>query len=132
MPPRLIDNLEEMTLINAITEKIIGCAFKVSNTLGYGFLEKVYENALAHEIRKTGLEVTQQAELDVTYDGVPVGHFYADMLVANKVLIEVKVARELDEVHVAQCLNNLRATGLQLCLLINFGKKRAQIERVVQ
>jgi GxxExxY protein len=115
---------------NQISEKIIGCAFAVSNSLGSGFLEKVYENALAHELRKAGLAVAQQHPIIVRYDGVIVGEYVADLLVELRVLVELKHGRVIDDVHLAQCLNYLKATGLQLCLLINFGKPRVEIRRI--
>ncbi|MCX5727089.1 MAG: GxxExxY protein, partial [Candidatus Saganbacteria bacterium] len=106
------------------------CAFKVSNTLGNGFLEKVYENALAHELRKSGAHVMQQHPLNVIYDGVVVGEYVADLLVKDSVLIELKAVKELDNIHKAQCINYLKATGLKVCLLINFGQKKVQIKRI--
>jgi len=117
--------------LNLISEKIIGCAYKVGNTLGAGFLEKVYENALAHEIRKAGLSVDQQAAIKVVYDGFVVGDYFADLLVEKCVVVELKVVKELDSVHLVQCLNYLRATRLSLCLLINFYRPRIEIKRVV-
>jgi GxxExxY protein len=118
--------------LNPITEKIIGCAFKVSATLGVGFLEKVYENALAHELRKAELKVEQQKRVHVFYDGVDVGYYDADLLVEDKVLVEVKSAKALEDANLAQCLNYLRATGLSLCLLLNFGTPRVTVKRVVR
>ena len=117
--------------LNLISEKIIGCAYKVGNTLGVGFLEKVYENALAHEIRKAGLSVDQQAAIKVVYDSVVVGDYFADLLVEKSVVVELKVVKELDSVHLVQCLNYLRATSLSLCLLINFYRPKVEIRRVV-
>ena len=114
-----------------LTQKIIGCAYKVSNTLGSGFLEKVYENAYAREISKSGLKVQQQYPIKVFYDGDMVGEFAADLLVEETVLIELKAVRELDEIHMAQAMNYLKATGLQICLLINFGKPKVEIRRIV-
>lgn len=107
--------------LKPLTEMIIGCAFRVSNTLGAGFLEKVYENALAHELRKSGLDVRQQCSVNVMYDGVVVGEFVADLIVED-VLIELKAVRSLDDFHLAQCLNYRKATRLPLCLLLNFGQ----------
>jgi GxxExxY protein len=115
--------------LNELTELIIGCAFTVSNTLGSGFLEKVYENALVHELRKRGLEADPQHEIPVYYDGVVVGQFFADILVEKKVIIELKTARDDHEIFVAQCLNYLKATGLPICLLLNFGKPRLEVKR---
>jgi GxxExxY protein len=116
--------------LNKLTERIIGCAFKVSNQLGCGFLEKVYENALAYEMTKQGTRVQQQHPINVYYDGILVGEFFADLLVEEAVLIELKAVEAFHDVHVAQCLNYLKATGFTLCLLINFGKPRAEIKRL--
>ena len=116
--------------INKITEKVIGCAYQVSNSLGIGFVEKVYENALAHEIRKAGLKVFQQSPIKVMYDDILVGDFLADMLVEGTVLIELKAVSMLKYEHTAQSLNYLRASGLEICLLINFGTTRVQIKRL--
>ncbi len=112
------------------TERIIGCAFEVSNTLGTGFVEKVYENAHAHEMRKSGLRVLQQFPMKVSYDGIVVGEFVADELVEDAVLVELKAVAGLNEEHVAQALNYLRATGLPACLLINFGTSKLQVRRL--
>ena len=116
--------------INEVSERVIGCAFAVSNALGSGFLEKIYENALAHELRKAGLSVVQQHAMVARYDGVVVGQYVADLLVESLVLVELKHARGIDDVHLAQCLNYLRVTGLPLCLLLNFGKPRVAIRRI--
>jgi GxxExxY protein len=109
--------------INQVTQAVIGAAFRVGNTLGHGFLEKVYENALAHELRKMGLRVRQQHPIPVFYDGVRVGKFDCDLLVEETVLVELKSVRAWDDAHTAQCLNYLTATRLPLCLLINFGQR---------
>ncbi len=117
--------------LNDVTHRILGCAFTVSNQLGCGFLEKVYENALAHELRKNGLKAAQQQSVQVFYDGVVVGDYSVDVLVEEQVLVELKAVKALDEVHVAQCLNYLRATRLPVCLLMNFGKPRLEYKRLV-
>ncbi|MBI1786462.1 MAG: GxxExxY protein [Acidobacteria bacterium] len=114
-----------------ITETIIGCAFRVANSLGCGFLEKVYENALAHELKKAGLHVEQQRAIDVRYDGVVVGSYVADLLVDGMVLVELKTVKGLDDVHLAQCLNYLKATDLRICLLFNFATPKLDIRRIV-
>ena len=117
--------------LNELTKKIIGCAYEVSNALGIGFVEKVYENAYAHEMRKKdGLSVLQQYPITVKYDGVVVGDFFADLLVNERVLIELKAVSKLNDAHMAQALNYLRATGFETCLLINFGKTRIEIRRL--
>jgi GxxExxY protein len=117
--------------LDEITERVIGCAFAVANTLGTGFLERIYENALAHELTKAGLVVEQQIAIRVEYDDVTVGSYVAGLLVENAVLVEVKVVRALDTNHDAQCLNYLRATGLTVCLLMNFANPRLEIRRRV-
>ena len=114
-----------------VSERIIGCAFTVANTLGIGFFEKVYENALAHELRKAGLCVRQQHGILVHYDGIVVGHYAADLLVEDLVLVELKAVSALEPSHRAQCLNYLKATGMPLCLLLNFGRPRLEIKRLV-
>jgi GxxExxY protein len=115
---------------NRLTERIIGCAFQVLNTLGAGFLEKVYENALAHELRKFGLAIVQQQGITVMYDGVIVGQYNVDLLVDKTVIVELKAIKSLDTAHTAQCIDYLKATGLHLCLLLNFGKPRLEIQRI--
>ena len=113
-----------------LTQKVIQCAFTVSNTLGCGFLEKVYENALAHELRNAGLQVQQQYGITVYYDGAAVGDYTADLLVESVLLIELKAVKDLDDIHLAQCLNYLKATNLRLCLLMNFAKPKVEIRRI--
>ncbi len=117
--------------LNVLSGNVIGCAFTVLNTLGAGFLEKVYENALTHELRKARFAVAQQRGVTVMYDGAVVGEYFVDLMIENMLLVELKTAKALDEAHRAQCVNYLKATGLQLCLLLNFGKPRLEIKRVV-
>ena len=114
-----------------VTESIIGCAYKVSNVLGAGFLERVYENALAIELRNAGLHIEQQRPLKVLYDGEIVGDYIADLLVEDAVLVELKATKSIDDIHLAQCLNYLRASKLQVCLLINFGRPRVEVKRII-
>lgn len=116
--------------LDSITARIIGCAHRVSNTLGIGFVEKIYENAHAHEMRKDGLNVVQQYPVRVMYDGILVGQFFVDTLVEGLVLVELKAVSGLLNEHIAQALNYLRATGLPACLLINFGQPKIQIRRL--
>jgi GxxExxY protein len=123
-------NADALTL-NRISQRTIGCALTVSNTLGCGFLEKVYENALTYELRHAGLTVCQQAGVTVRYRGVVVGKYIADLLIEQAVAVELKAVRELDNVHRAECMNYLRASNLRLCLLLNFGRPRLQIHRLV-
>ncbi|HUO28902.1 MAG TPA: GxxExxY protein [Bryobacteraceae bacterium] len=116
---------------NEITRAIIGGAYTVANTLGPGFLEKVYENALAQELRSAGLNVEQQKSLKVYYRDIVVGEYAADLLVEGLVVVELKAVRAFDDIHLAQCLNYLKATGLKVGLLFNFGTQKVQIKRVV-
>ena len=124
-------NANEIKL-NELSEKIIGAAFEVSNILGVGFLEKVYENALNIELELRGLQAQQQAPLKVYYKDELVGDYFADILVENEIIIELKTVKEFDDIHIAQCLNYLKITGLKLCLLINFSKPRVDIKRIVR
>ena len=123
---------EHKSQIDRLTEEVIGCAFTVSNRLGCGFLEKVYENALVIELRKAGLRVAQQQLMKVLYDEVVVGTYLADVVVEDSVLVEIKAVKLPDKIHSAQCLNYSKATGLPLCLLINFGRPRVDIKRLIR
>jgi len=113
-----------------ITEKIIKCYYKVYNTLGYGFLEKVYENAFALELQQNGLDVKCQFPIKVYYESKIVGEYYADVIVNNLILIELKASACLLEEHECQLLNYLKATEIELGLLLNFGKE-AEYKRKV-
>ncbi|MFH1862574.1 MAG: GxxExxY protein [bacterium] len=115
----------------SITEKIIGCAFEIHKVLGNGFLEKVYENALSHQLRTVGLTVEQQKSVQVFYDGVVVGDYVCDLLVENRIIVELKAVKALDEIHFAQAINYLKATGLKICILLNSGTPKVQVKRVV-
>jgi GxxExxY protein len=126
-----MDADERRLELDRLTEKIISCCYQVANTLGAGFLEKVYENALAHELKKAGLEIGQQFPIAVAYDGEVVGEYVADLIVAKCVLIELKAVKALEDIHAAQCMNYLKATGLKVCLPVNFGKPRIDIRRFV-
>ena len=107
-----------------ITDKILHAFFrKVYKQLGYGFLEKVYENAMAFELRRMGLEVQQQAAIAVYYEGGVVGEYCADLLVEDAVIVELKAIRRLSDDEEAQLLNYLRATPYEVGLLLNFGPK---------
>ena len=123
--------IDDEDTLNKLSEKIIGSAFEVSNVLGAGFLEKVYENALKVELGMSGLDVRQQAPLDVRYKDELVGEYFADILVEESLIVELKAVKSLNDIHFAQCLNYLKGTGLKLCLLINFGKSRIEIKRIV-
>ena len=117
--------------LSELTEKIIGCAYEVSNALGSGFPEIVYEKALHHQTIKTGLQSERQFQMKVLFDGILVGEFFADLLVEEKVLVEIKAVRTLDELHTAQAMNYLKASGMPICLLINFGRPKMEIRRFV-
>lgn len=106
-----------------LTAGIINAFYDVYNTLGYGFLEKVYENALVHELRKRGYEIVPQAPLKVYYDGAVVGEYYADLLVNGQVILELKAAKAIAEEHGAQLLNYLKASKIDVGLVLNFGPK---------
>ena len=118
--------------VDRLSGVIIGCAFRVMNGLGAGFSEKVYENSLAHELRKAGLSVLQQQAIAVHYDCIVAGEYVTDLLADDTIVVELKAVRALDKSHVAQCINYLKATGLHLCLLLNFGKARVEIQRIVR
>ena len=114
-----------------ITEQIIGRAYDVLNVLGVGFLEKVYENALVHSLRKAGLKVDQQRPISVIFDGIRVGDYFADLLVEDQVIVEIKASKVIADQHQAQLLNYLKATGLRVGLILNFGSTRLGIKRMV-
>ena len=113
-----------------LTEAVIGCVFRVANGLGVGFLEKVYENALTIALRMAGLEVQQQVHVAVHFEGQNVGDYIGDILVEGRLLLELKACKALEDNHIAQCLNYLKATGIPTCLLINFGTPKPQIKRL--
>ena len=108
---------------STLTESIIGTFFEVYNELGHGFLESVYENSLAIALREKGFEVYQQTAIPVRFRGKLVGDFVADMIVNQFVLLELKSARAIDAAHIAQLLNYLKATEIEVGLLLNFGHK---------
>ena len=112
-----------------LTEKIIGCAMKVHRTLGPGFLESVYQNALAHELGKAGLRVECEKPIQVIYDGIVVGDFATDLLVDGTVMVENKAAQALAPAHEIQLVNYLTATGVEIGLLLNFGAEKLEFKR---
>jgi GxxExxY protein len=114
-----------------ITEKIIGAAFEVHSVLGYGFLEKVYENALLAELYKRGVKAGTQKTIKVKYKDVIVGDYVADLVVEDKVIVELKTEESYNKMHEAQLLNYLKATGTKVGLLINFGRKKCEFHRLV-
>ena len=125
--------------LDQLSGQVIGCAFTVLNTLGAGFLEKVYENALAYELRAAGLSAVQQHGAKVHYKDILGGEYFVDLPIDDMLLVELKIVKALDDAHMRsgagpegrmQCTNYLKATGLQLYLLLNFGKPRLEIKRV--
>jgi GxxExxY protein len=114
-----------------LTERVLAAVFEVSNTLGAGFLEKVYQRALLAELRLRGIRADAEVSLAVTYKGQPVGEYFADLVVEDVLVIELKCAERLSGEHMAQCLNYLRASRLTLCLLINFQKPKVEWKRIV-
>ena len=117
--------------INEITYEIRGAIFEVNKVLGSGFLEKVYENALQIEIKTRGLKAKSQVPLEVTYKDEIVGDYFADIIVEEKVLVELKVVEKINKLHEAQLLNYLHATGISVGLLVNFSYPKAEIKRFV-
>ena len=118
-------------LCSDITGKIIKAFYEVYNTLGYGFLEKVYENAMMYELDNMGLYSLQQNRINVYYNGEEVGKYFADIIVEDKVIIELKAAKALCAEHEAQLFNYLRATDIEVGLLLNFGKIPQHKRRVL-
>ena len=115
----------------SLTERVLGAVFEVSNILGAGFLEKVYERALLTELRLRGMGAVGQVSFAVTYKGQVVGQYFADILVEDELVVELKCVERLSNEHMAQCLNYLRASGLRYCLLINFQKPKVEWKRVI-
>jgi len=117
--------------INDITYAINGAVFEVNKVLGPGFLEKVYENALVFELKERGIKAESQVSIKVLYKGKTVGEYIADILVEDRVIVELKTVEALDRIHEAQLLNYLKATGIQIGILVNFRHPKAEIKRMV-
>jgi len=115
--------MNDLTQLNELTYKVIKCFYKVYNTLGYGFLEKVYERALSIELNKMGLKVEIQKPIKVYYDNQIIGEYFADIMVNDIVIVELKAVEILCEQHELQLINYLKATDIEFGLLLNFGKK---------
>ena len=113
-----------------LTAKIIECAFEVHKNLGFGFLESVYQNALAIELSKAGLKVDKEKRIQVHYDGQLIGDFVADLIVQDRIIVELKSSKEIHPAHEAQLVNYLKATGLEVGLLLNFGEQ-VEIKRKI-
>jgi GxxExxY protein len=123
-------NADERELVDKLFEDAVGACFEVANALG-GFLEKVYERALIRELLLRGHRVKAQASFRVIYKDAPVGQYFADLLVDGKLVVEIKCADQLASEHMAQCINYLRASGLNIALLVNFQRSKLQWKRVV-
>lgn len=115
-----------------VTETIIGCAYRVYNKMGFGFLESVYEKCLLIELRKAGLDTETQKSITVYYEGEVVGEFVADIMVNDAVIIELKSVRRIIKAHEVQLVNYLVATGKPVGLILNFGEKKVEIKRKVK
>jgi GxxExxY protein len=124
-------NTDEHGCLNSLTEKVLAAVFEVSNTLGAGFLEKVYERALLKELNIRGIPPKAQASFPVIYKGQMVGEYFADIIVEDILVIELKCVERFGNEHMAQCLNYLRASGMSICLLINFQKPKVEWKRIV-
>lgn len=116
---------------DTLTERVLGAVFEVSNTLGAGFLEKVYERALLREFALRGIRAEAQASIAVMYKGYCVGEYVPDFLVEESLVVELKCVDRLANEHTAQCLNYLKATGRTVCLLVNFQKPKVELRRIV-
>jgi GxxExxY protein len=115
----------------SLVKTVIGAAYEVSNVLGPGFLEKVYERALLRELASRGLKATSQVVFQITYKNQCVGDYIADLVVEDQLIVEVKCAECLSNQHLAQCINYLKASGLELALLINFQRPKVEWRRVI-
>ena len=123
---------DRMNKLESLTENVLGAVFEVANELGCGFLEKVYERALVRELGSRGIRGTAQAPMEVKYKGYGVGEYFADVLVEDVLVVELKCVERLGNEHTAQCLNYLRASGLSVCLLINFQRSKVEWRRILQ
>jgi GxxExxY protein len=124
-------NADERGFNDPLTERVLGAVFEVSNTLGAGFLEKVYERALLREFALRGIQATVQESIAVMYKGYCVGEYFPDLLVEESLIVELKCVERFTNEHIAQCLNYLRATGRTVCLLVNFQKSKVEWRRIV-
>lgn len=115
-----------------LTGSILKLFYEVYNELGYGFLEKVYQNALFNELKNNGFEVESQKQIKVYYKNIEVGDYYADLIVNDKVILELKATEAITEAHEFQLLNNLKSTNIEVGLLLNFGKKPEFCRKVFQ
>jgi GxxExxY protein len=126
-----IKNGEKDFSLQPVTQQLIGAAFEVHNILGFGFLEKVYQRAMQVELQAHGIKVELEPKIQVQFKGVVVGDYAADLLVADKIIVELKTDAVYQSTHEAQLLNELRGTGIHLGYLINFGRERVEYKRMV-
>jgi GxxExxY protein len=124
-------NERESEVLDALVERVVGAIYEVSNVLGAGFLEKVYERALLKELVLRGMQVQSQAGFPVSYKGQCVGEYLADLVVEQRLVVEIKCVDCFANEHLAQCINYLRASGLKIALLVNFQKPKVEWKRVV-
>ncbi len=124
-------NADERRCPDSLTEQVLAAIFEVSNTLGSGFLEKVYERALLRELALRRIRAKPQARFRVLYKGQPIGDYFADILVEDSLVVELKCVERLTNEHTAQCLNYLKASSRTVCLLINFQKAKVEWKRIV-
>jgi GxxExxY protein len=122
----------EKYLHSELTGKIIGCAMEVHSTLGNGFQEVIYQRALEIEMGQQGLAFSREHEMDIFYKGIKIGNRRVDFFVEEKVMVEIKAVKELEDVHLAQAINYLEAYGLEVGLLLNFGSRSLQFKRVMK
>ena len=123
--------IKDRAYYDGLSELVISCAYKVGTNLGNGFLEKVYENALGIELTACGLTIEVQKPIKVRYKGQIVGEYFADIVVDDDIILELKAVKAIESVHLAQCQNYLKATEKKLGLLINFGGERVKVRRIV-
>ena len=129
MGPRM--DTDAHGLESELTETVIGSAFEIANVLGAGFLEKVYERALIRELALRGVSAKAQVSFPVCYKGKYVGEYLADLVVEEKVIVELKCVDRFANEHLAQCINYLKASGLRVALLINFQRPKVEWKRVL-
>jgi GxxExxY protein len=115
-----------------LTEKIIGCAYRIYNTMGFGFLESVYEKCMLIELRKEGLNAKSQRPITVSYDNEIVGEFIADIIVEDTIILELKSVKRIAKAHEVQLVNYLVATGKPVGLVLNFGERKVEIKRKIK
>ena len=118
-----------MDKLDELSYSIIGSCYEVYKELGYGFLEKVYENALVYELRNKGLEVETQKEIKVKYKDTYIGNYIADIIVNNRIILELKSIEKLNVIHEVQLVNYLKATGIEIGLLINFNPNKVEVKK---